>query len=281
MTGGPASTLDRGALTRRALDRFSAARYEEALGFFDALLALAPGDAWTLAHRAETRLRLGDPISALADFDDALAMRPDYPWAHAHRGVCLRKSGRYSEALAAFNHALALRSDNAWALVHRANMHMALGQFQRALDDVDRALILNPEALPHPAGERGLILNALRRFQESAACCRDALARDPADFVAAYSLAVARTRLKGVAAERGHTSALRDRLAAADPRARDEALVYRRAGLTALLGEIQPALALLARVVPASEEFREVARHDPAWDEFRGESRFQRLWDAA
>jgi len=272
---------DRAARARRAHDRFHAGSLREAWRGFDALLAEDPDDAWALAHRAETRLLLGDPAGALLDFDRALAIRPDYAWAHAHRGACLRAAGRREEARDAFDRALTLRADNAWTLVHRANMEMALGRFDRALEDLDRALALDPEAISHAAGERGLILNALGRYDACIAGCSEALAKDSDDFVAAYSLAVARLCRDDDESARQAARTLRDQLTAADPDGRDHARVYRRAGLSALLGEGREALALLARVVPADEECSEIARHDPAWRDLRGDPAFERLWAAA
>jgi tetratricopeptide (TPR) repeat protein len=251
----------------RAQQLFRQGEYGAAIDCFSQMLAQRPDDAWGLAHRAEAHFRLGERDAARADFEQALAIDPDYAWAWSHLGVVLRAQARFEQARDAFDKALTLRPDHAWTLIHRANMQVGLGDYQAALDDCDAALRLDPAIIPSPAGERGLILNALGRFAEAVACCDLGLLDAPDDATTLYSRMVAWANLHGLEASKPQLLALLSRFRAQDPEGQNEALVYRQAGLHALLCEHEAALALLARLIPGSEEYREVARHDPVWDE--------------
>jgi len=242
----------------------------ETLADFDAMVVEDPENAWAHAHRGEARRQDGDAAAALADFERALEIRPDYAWAHAHQGLCFRALGRYRAARACFDRALDLNPENAWARAHRANLRMALADFEGALTDADRALAIDPRIVPHSVAERALILNALGRFAET----RDWCATEPDDVPARYSLLVAVVHLEGIEATRKDVIALRDVLEELD---QTDAVIYRRAGLTALLGEDGEALALLAPLI-AVEEYRELAKHDPAWSQLWDEASFLDLF---
>ncbi len=261
MITSQATSLERGRLY------FHRGEYKRAAECFGEMLAGEAENAWALAHRAECFFHMGALDRALKDFDRALEIRPDYAWAHGHRGVCLRALGRFEDALQSFNEALALQPEKAWTLVHRGNMNVALGFFQAAMKDLDRALKIDPDIISHAQGERGLIFNAMGRFEEGMACCEGALSTDPEDVIALYSFAVARANVDGLEASRQDLVALRERFLKKDPKCECAALIYRRAGLTALVGEHDDALTLLTSVIEI-EEYREIAKHDPAWSRF-------------
>lgn len=262
----------------RAQQFFRQGEFQAALECFSEVLTQRPDDAWGLAHRAEARFRLGEHEAALADFERALAIDPNYAWAWAHLGVVLRAAGRFEAAREAFDKALALRPNHAWTLIHRANMQVGLGDYQAALHDCDVALSLDPAVMPSPAGERGLILNALSRFADSVNCCDLGLVDAPDDATTLYSRMVAWVNLHGRDASEQELLALLSRFQRQDPDGKDDGLVYRQAGLYALLGDQDTAFRLLARLTPGSEEYREVARHDPVWDELEGSAALTNLF---
>lgn len=251
----------------RAQQHFLLGEFGAAIDCFAQLLAVRPDDAWVLAHRGEAHFKLGELAAARADFERALEIDPRYAWAWAHLGVVLRAEAKFEQARNAFDQSLSLRPNHAWTLIHRANMQMGLGDYQNALDDCDAALRLNPVVIPSPAGERGLILNALGRFAETVHCCDLGLADTPGDATTQYSRMVAWVNLHGREASEAELRALLSNFAERNPDGKDDVLRYRQAGLHAMLGEHDAALTLLCELIPRSVEFREVARHDPVWDE--------------
>jgi tetratricopeptide (TPR) repeat protein len=255
-------------LARRAETHRRQGRYQEALADFDRAVALHPDYGWALAHRGETFFLMDRYEEALADFDRAIALQPDYAWALAHRAAVYRRLKRHPEALRDLNRAIELEPAYAWALIHRANVYVVMKQYDLALADVDRVLELDPTLIPHWRGERGLLLNYLGRYGETIDCCRPAVAENPADYIAWYSLAVANALANGLAAAQGNIEQARTAaLTAVDTPAGGLAL-YRLAGLAALQGQADEAQTYLQAALARHHEPAELVRHDPVWLHF-------------
>jgi tetratricopeptide (TPR) repeat protein len=264
-------------LARRAEAHRQQGRYQEALADFDRAVALHPDYGWALAHRGETFFLMDRYEEALADLDRAIALNPDYAWALAHRAAVYRRLKRHPEALRDLNQALALEPAYAWALIHRANVYVVMKQYDLALADVDRVLGLDSSLIPYWRGERGLLLNYLGRYGETIDCCRPAVAENPADYIAWYSLAIASALANGVAAAQADIEQARTAALAAVETPAGGLALYRLAGLAALEGRIEAALAQFRQAITLSNEPAEVSRHDPAWDDLRPDPRFQAL----
>jgi tetratricopeptide (TPR) repeat protein len=252
-------------------------RYEEALADFSRAIELNPAYAWALAHRGETYHLLERYEEALADFNRAIEQNPNNAWAIAHRGVTYRRMKRHEEALLDFNRAIELKPNYAWVLLHRANIYVGMKQYETALIDVDRIVMLDPGIILHWQGERGLLLNYMGRYPETIKSCRQALQEDPADYVALYSLAVARACWKGRDEAQADIGQARAVLLSAVNTDRPALVLYRLGGLAALEGQVGQALDYLQEAIPLHSEPVELARHDPAWDDLRADPRFQLL----
>lgn len=252
-------------------------RYREALADFNQAIDLDPDYAWALAHRGETYHLLEQYEDALADFNRAVELAPDYVWAIAHRGVTYRRMKQYPQALVDLSRAIDLKPDYAWALLHRANIYVGLKQYETALTDVERITDLDPGIIPHWQGERGLLLNYLGRYAETIECCRQALQEDPADYIAWYSLAVAKACWQGRDEAQADIDQAQTVLRLAVNTDRRGLVLYRLGGLAALEGQVDQALEYLQEAIPLHPEPVELARHDPAWDDLRTDARFQIL----
>jgi tetratricopeptide (TPR) repeat protein len=101
-----------------AVDALQARRYDEALGRFDAVLAVEsqpPARAFALNKRGVALIALGDREAAEAAFRDALAAVADYPGALVNLGNMLLEAGEGDEAIAHYRRALTADPDNAGA----------------------------------------------------------------------------------------------------------------------------------------------------------------------
>jgi hypothetical protein len=152
-------------------------RYDEALRWFDAALAVRPDFAEALDNRGFARSRMGDDSAALADYGKALALRPDYPHALGHRGNAHFRSRRFAEAFADFDRLTAAAPDDAEAWFQRGNSLLKLKRYGEALASYDRALGHAPRR-PAAFNNRGNALLALMRPGDALASYRSALALD-------------------------------------------------------------------------------------------------------
>jgi hypothetical protein len=103
------------------------------------------------------------------------------------------------------------------------------------------------------------------------------LAELPDDFIARYGLALARTRDEGLVQARTELLLAQTAAESKLETAYHDNALYRLAGLAALEGRIEAALAQLRQAITLSNEPAEVIRHDPAWDDLRADPRFQAL----
>ena len=121
-----------------ALDH--AGRAAEAIGEFDAALALNPDYPEACDSKGIALAGQGRLPEAIAQYEAALVKRPGYPEAGFNLGLALAESGRIPEAIARFEETLRLRPDYAEArdnlgnaLTRAGRLPEAIGQFQQAL----------------------------------------------------------------------------------------------------------------------------------------------------
>ena len=114
------------------------------------------------------------------------------------------------------------------------------------------------------------------RYPEAIECCKLGLAENPDDYIAWYTLTVAKSRWKGVtAAEREIAMTGKVLETALERDGRTGGIIYRLAGLAALEENEEQALTLLREAVMLQEEPRELLRHDLAWQEWRDRPQFK------
>ncbi len=252
-------------------------RYEDALGDFTQAIELAPTYIWAIAHRGETYRCIKCYKMALADFNRVIDLDPNNVWAIAHRGATYFQLRRLEQALLDLNRAINLKPDYAWAIIYRGQVYASMKQYEKALVDGDRAITLDETIIAHWRGERGLLLNYLGRYAETIADCEPALQEKSGDYIASYSLAVAKTCLEGLAQAQANIDATRTILRSVMDAEADGLVVYRLGGLAALEGKTIQALNHLQKAISLDDEPAELARHDPAWLSLRLDARFQSL----
>ncbi len=252
-------------------------RYKDALVDFTQAIELAPTYVWAIAHRGETYRCMKCYHMAVADFSRAIDLDPNNVWTIAHRGATYFQLRRLEQALLDLNRAINLKPDYAWALIYRGQVYVSMKRYEKALADVDRAIALDETIINHWRGERGLLLNYLGRYAETIAGCERALQENPGDYIASYSLAVARTCSDGLAQAQADIDTARSILRSVTNTEVAGLAVYRLGGLAAIEGKTDQALDHLQKAISLDDEPIKLARHDPAWLGLRLDARFQSL----
>ncbi|MGI3186335.1 tetratricopeptide repeat protein [Nioella aestuarii] len=95
--------------------------YEQALGWYDQALALAPESETALGRRSVTYGHLERWDAAEADLRRLIGVRPDSTWGHYRLGFVLSQSGRNEEAVEALERSVSLGPNYffAWELLGR------------------------------------------------------------------------------------------------------------------------------------------------------------------
>ena len=140
-------------------------RHEEALARFAAALAVEPGciEAWN--NHGVALQHLGRPEEALVSYDRALAGAPENGEIWDNRGVALRELGLFEEALASFDHSLMANPHIARAWNNRGLVLHDMGRVEESLASYDRAIAIDPRHID-ALWNRGLAALQLGRFDE-------------------------------------------------------------------------------------------------------------------
>ena len=140
-TGGVA------VLMREALAYDRVARYEQAVHFYDAAVALSPGEAKDpkfLNERCWTRAEWGRELEkALADCNLALALKPGTAAILDSRGLVQLRLGQYDLAIADYSEAIRLSPKQASSLFGRALAKSRKGDKVGADADLSVATCIN------------------------------------------------------------------------------------------------------------------------------------------
>lgn len=266
---------DRRALAHRGACYLTLGRYGEALADLDRAITLDPDYSWAWARRGEAHRLLENLDAALNDLDKALALRPDYVWALAHRGVTHEEQRDFPRALADLNRAIALEPTYAWAIAHRGRTYEQMRRYAEALVDFDHALALDPTIIPDCHTERALLLTFMERYDEALEGYHRGLHEWPDDLLARYGIVVVAVQQQGVEALGEAFRDLRAILTAVPDGPSVGVALYGLAGLDAMEGRSDEALARLPQAIRAQRIRLETARHDPAWKRLHHDPRFQ------
>lgn len=197
----------------------------------------------------------------------------------AHRGATYEDQRRFPEALADLERALALEPTYAWAIAHRGRTYEQMRHYEQALVDFDRTIALDASLIEDWHTERALLLSFLHRYDEALDFYDQGLRARPDDLLARYGIIVVTARQRGVGALLPQIRQLRGDLEAAlggPPRPRSVAL-YGLAGLAALEGRADEALAYLPEAIRLHRVRLETARHDLAWESLHDDARFRAI----
>jgi tetratricopeptide (TPR) repeat protein len=138
-------------------------RHEEALRYFDSVLALASGNARFWCNRANTLDEMGRSLEALADYDRALSLEPHFPLALNNRGSALMKLGHYQAARESFERALMIDPGYPVAHANRGDALLRLCRYSESLSSYRRALELDPDNIGAWCNH-GVVLQELGRL---------------------------------------------------------------------------------------------------------------------
>jgi tetratricopeptide (TPR) repeat protein len=132
---------------------------EEALPWFDRVLALAPGHLTTRLHRALTLARLGRHAEAVEDFNTVESVgHRKLVILYAKRAESLCALGRHAESERDWTRALEEDPGNSWLLHQRAEVRSLQGRLEEAIQDLTDALASEPESVdPELMRDRGAL----------------------------------------------------------------------------------------------------------------------------
>jgi len=116
-----------------------------ALGDFNELIRLRPGDSTSYFTRGLVRAQLERYESAVADLDMAHRLDPRHTPTLVSRGLNRVRLRQYDLALDDYNAALRLEPDNREAHYLRGSMQQERGQYRAARADYERAVSLKPD----------------------------------------------------------------------------------------------------------------------------------------
>jgi tetratricopeptide (TPR) repeat protein len=124
---------------------FQPPRYEEALRYYVATVAIRPRNA--TAHRAVAEIleETRKPDEALAEYSRALELGSTDFVNWWRRGEFFRKSGQYEKAVADYTKGIELEPTNSTALDRRGLAYAHLGQWPKAIADCSRSIELCPD----------------------------------------------------------------------------------------------------------------------------------------
>jgi tetratricopeptide (TPR) repeat protein len=177
------------------LVHLSPPRWEEAIPFYTAAVALRPDSAGARINLAHAFAGKGRFDEAIAVYHKAIELKPGYAEAHLGLGNALANKGRLDEAITALREAVALKP-------HLGDSHYNLGialvkkgQLDEAMAAYRRAIVLRPR-LAQAHNNLGTILLERGRLDESLAALRKAIEIRP-------DLAVAHSNLGEALARKG------------------------------------------------------------------------------
>jgi eukaryotic-like serine/threonine-protein kinase len=101
-------------------------------------------EAWELYNKAFSLASLGHLEEAIGYYDKVLALESKNTNAWNNRGVCFRKLGKTDEALKCYEKAIESDRHNASAWNNKGNLLYSLGKFTESIVQLNRAIDLDP-----------------------------------------------------------------------------------------------------------------------------------------
>lgn len=110
------------SLDRLALQAQARNDLDGAMQYYQQILDLAPGSAFSYMNMATIALLQGNYDGAITCDEIALKLQPNSPQVHNHLGIAYQKSGKIKEALRHFEIALTLTPDDPFTLCNFAGL---------------------------------------------------------------------------------------------------------------------------------------------------------------
>jgi serine/threonine-protein kinase len=169
---------------------YDARRWDEAVGYYRAALALRP-EAAAVHHAVGTTLHdKGQLDEAIVYYQRALRLDPEYAFSHNNLGNALQDKGQLDEAIAHYQRALRLYPEFAYAHNGLGNALRAKSQLDEAIAHYQHALRLDPK-FAYAHNGLGLALFNKGQQDEAIAHYQHALRLDPEYALAHNNLGVA------------------------------------------------------------------------------------------
>jgi serine/threonine-protein kinase len=177
-------------------------RYDEAVGFYRAALALRPEASPAHNGVAVALVRMGRWDQAIGHYKQALLIDPDFAQAHCNLGVALCDKGLLDEAIGHYKQALQLDPKLTAARYYQGLAHIARHEWDKAASCYKRALERDAKDGGHFWFERGavLLLSGDRKGYE-VACARMVARYGEPPGLRAYHVARACTLAPGAVAD--------------------------------------------------------------------------------
>jgi tetratricopeptide (TPR) repeat protein len=169
---------------------YNAKRWDEALGYYRAALALRPEAVAVHYNLGLALYGKGRLDEAIDHYQYAVRLDPKHALAHYTLGNALYAKGRLDEAIDHYEHTLRLDPKDAYAHNNLGVALKAKGQLDEAIDHLHHSLRLNPEFV-QAHYNLGLALYVKGQLDEAIGHYQQALRLDPTFAQAHYDLGLA------------------------------------------------------------------------------------------
>ncbi len=139
---------------------------DQALVYYQKMLAIDPDDALAMASIAYHRAQQGHNREALAMFDRVVALKPGDAEAHFNRGFLLQALNDHDSAMAAFDRALAINPDHDRALYGKALSLISTRRLEEAVPPLKKNTKLQPMS-PYGWYQLARVQHELGRSEET------------------------------------------------------------------------------------------------------------------
>jgi eukaryotic-like serine/threonine-protein kinase len=157
---------------------FEAHRFDEALGYYRAALALRPDVG--VAHNGVgvTLAWLGRTDDAIEHFQEALRLDPKNAWAHHNLGFVLRRKGLVEEPIDHFQQSIRLDPNNVMPYLVLGEVLSKAGRVDEAIHYYQEAIRVDPNSIMPYIG-LGDVLSRAGRVDEAIHYYQEAIRLDP------------------------------------------------------------------------------------------------------
>jgi tetratricopeptide (TPR) repeat protein len=170
-------------------------KYEEAIGFYNAALEIAPAHIESLFNKGVILQMLGRVDEALDCYNQVIELNPNDPEIWGNRGIALRTLGRVEDAIDSYDQGLRINPADASLWSNKGIALRSTGRIKEAIECYDKALEVNPR----DAGvwsNKGVVLGSMGLLKEAIECYDKALALDPGRRLASKNREIALKELE-------------------------------------------------------------------------------------
>ncbi len=136
-------------------------QYEQALGYYDQSLVLAPENTHVLNNKGYILTLLEEFESALVPLNRAIELDKNMAYAYNNRGLARIKTGLETEGLEDIHYSIQLDADNSYTYRNLGIYHLDKGDYPEALDLFQKAQVMDSDTY----GIEALIVQAINKQQ--------------------------------------------------------------------------------------------------------------------